>query len=155
MVPLPHFKRRCDQTLVIGELYRMVVQEDRSDISHRHAFAFLREAWKQLPEDIADLYPSPEHLRKRALIQAGYYTEEVVDAGSPAVALRVAAYARRDEFALVIVRGRLVLVRHAQSQSYRVMNRQLFQASKTAVLEIVAGMIGVEPAKLKSEAAIS
>lgn len=154
-VPLPHFVKRCNATLVDTEIYRMVVQEERSDISHRHEFAWLKTAWLQLPEDIADLYPSPEHLRKRALIQGGFYTEEIIDAGSAAAALRVAAYVRgHDEFALVIVRGSIVIVRHAMSQSYRSMDRKKFRESKTAIIEIVSAMIGVQPAELeKAQAA--
>jgi hypothetical protein len=153
--PLPHFRKRCDQALVIGEVYRMTAQEDRSDISHKHEFAWLKEAWKTLPDAVAELYPSPEHLRKRALITAGYYTEEVIDAGSNAAALRVAAYVRgHDEFALVIVRGPFVFVRHAKSQSYRAMGRKEFQQSKTAIMEVVSQLLGVSTDDLqKAEAA--
>jgi hypothetical protein len=34
-----------------------------------HQFAFLREAWQQLPEDLADQWATPEHFRKALLIQ--------------------------------------------------------------------------------------
>lgn len=153
MIPLPFLAKKADQQFVIGERYRMAPIEDRSETSHRHEFAWLREAWKNLPEKLAELYPSPEHLRKRALIDGGFYTEEVIDAGSNAAALRVAAYVRgHDEFAVVIVRGPAVVVRHAKSQSYRAMDKVEFQASKTAVLEIVSGLIGVSPERMKQEA---
>lgn len=154
MVPAKWQAKLCDQQFVIGERYRMAPIEDRSETSHRHEFAWLREAWKNLPEKLAELYPSPEHLRKRALIDGGFYTEEVIDAGSNAAALRVAAYVRgHDEFAAVIVRGPAVVVRHAKSQSYRAMDKAEFQASKTSILEIVAEMIGVSPERMKPEAA--
>ena len=45
-----------------------------------------------------------------------------------------------------------MLVRTAKSQSYRAMDREEFQASKSAILEIVAAMIEVTPATLKREA---
>jgi hypothetical protein len=154
MMPAPWQAKLCDQQFVIGERYRMAPVEDRSDTSHRHEFAWLREAWKNLPEKYAELYPSPEHLRKRALIDGGFYTEEVIDAGSNAAALRVAAYVRgHDEFAAVIVRGPAVVVRHAKSQSYRAMDRKEFQESKTAIMEVIAEMIGVSPARMEQEAA--
>lgn len=107
---------------------------------------------QSLPEDIADQYPSAEHLRKRALIQAGFYNEDVIDAGTTAGALRVAAYLRgKDDFAFVIVRGPIVSVRTAKSQSRRAMNRHEFQASKTALMDVVAEMIGVPPALLAGQ----
>lgn len=146
MVPAPWLAKLCDQQFVIGERYRLVPHEDRSEKSHSHEFAWLKSAWQSLPEHLAESYPSPEHLRKRALIDGGFFTEEVIDAGSKAGALRVASYIRgRDEFAVVIVRGPVVVVRHAKSQSYRSMDRKEFQASKDAVIEIVSNLIGVDP----------
>lgn len=153
MVPLPRFAKLCDRQFVVHETYRLVVEDERSEASHRHEFAWLDDAWRNLPEDCAELYPTPTHLRKRALVEAGFYNETVVDAGSNAAALRVAsAFRARDEFALVIVRGPLVVIRDAKSQSRRAMKRDEFQASKTAILEIVAAMIGVTPEELTRNA---
>jgi hypothetical protein len=153
---IPRSPRMADKTYVVGEVYTLVPHEDRSPASHSHEFAWLKEAWKNLPENLADLYPTPEALRKRALISAGYYDETIVDAGSAAAAIRVAAAFRQiDDFALVIVRGVHVIRRTAKSQSRRAMNKEEFQASKTAIIEIVSGMIGVKPGELAnaSEAA--
>ena len=153
MEPLPHFRRRCDQDFVIGEIYRLAPHEERSDISHSHQFAWLKQAWKTMPENLADLYPSPTHLRKRALIEAGYYTEEIVDCGTNAAALRVASLTRRrEEFSLVIVRGPLVIIRDPKSQSYRAMDRKEFGESKAAIMEVVAALIGVSVDELGKNA---
>jgi hypothetical protein len=151
--PVGRSKADCARRFAIGALYRLVEIEERSEASHRQQFAWLREAWANLPEPLADLYPTPEHLRKRALIEAGYYNEEIVDAGTKAAAQRVAAFVRqRDVFALVFVRGVNVIVRTAKSQSYRAMSKAEFQASKTAIMEIVAAMIGVAPHQLADNA---
>ena len=92
-------------------------------------------------------------MRKRALIEAGFYHEEAIDCGTKAAALRVAAYLRKhDDFAHLILRGPTLLVRTAKSQSYRAMDSKEFQASKSAILEIVAAMIEVAPETLKLEA---
>lgn len=140
----------ADRYYVVGESYQLVPEEDRSRASHNHEFAWLAEAWRNLPEDISDLYPSPEHLRKRALIEAGYYHEEVIDAGSKAAALRVAAaFRKREEFSLVVVRGPLVIIRSPKSQSRRAMKKPEFEASKAKILEIVSAMIGVAPDELQ------
>lgn len=147
--------RIAGRQYVIGETYTLAPWEQRSAVSHNHEFAWLAEAWKNLREDDAALFPTPEHLRKRALIQAGYYDETIIDVGGKAGALRVAtAWRGKDDFALVIVRGPLVIIRTAKSQSRRAMDHKTFQESKTAVMEIVASMIGVAPGDLtKAEAA--
>jgi hypothetical protein len=148
--PLRHCVKMADKEFVIGEVYRLAIYEERSVSTHNHEFAWLKEAWQNLPEGIADLYPTPEHLRKRALIEAGIYDEDVIDAGSNAAALRVASYLRgKDDFSLVIVRGPIVVVRTAKSQSRRAMNRQEFQASKSAIMEVVAHLVGVSPSSLE------
>lgn len=140
----PLHPRRADRLYVVGEVYSLAPYQERSQVSHNHEFAWLNEAWQQLPEDLADLYPTSEHLRKRALIEAGFYDETVVDAGTNAAALRVATGFRSlDEFALVIVRGPIVLYRKAKSQSRRAMGAKTFQESKTAIMEIISEMIGV------------
>ncbi len=148
MVPLHH--RLAERHFARGETYALVQHEDRSTATHNHEFAFIAEAWKNLPEDLAELYPSPEHLRKRALIQAGYFDEMAVDAGTNAAALRVASALRAmDDFAFVVVRGPLVVRRTAKSQSRRAMNKQEFAGSKSKVLDIISDMLGVQPAELE------
>ena len=143
----------ADANFVIGEVYWLEEEKPRSETSHRHEFAWLKEAWLQLPEGFADELPTPEHLRKRALISAGYYHETIIDAGTNAAALRVASYVRsRDEFAHVVVRGPLVVERVAKSQSRRAMKAGEFQESKTKIMDIIAGMIGVAPASLEANA---
>jgi hypothetical protein len=150
MVPMR--PKAADKAFVIGRRYWLDEVSERSWISHQHQFAWVGEAWANLPHDLADLDPTPEHLRKRALIQAGFYTEVVIDAGSKAAALRMAAYARgEDEFAVVFVRGPLVIVRKAKSQrmhGHDRMDKDEFQRSKTAIMEVIAEMIGVEPQRL-------
>lgn len=151
---VPRVPRLADKHLVVGESYMMVPHEERSAVSHKHEFAWLREAWKNLPEDIAMEYPTPDHLRKRALIQAGYYDETIVDAGSKAAALRIAAFIRpMDDFALVFVRDQFVIRRTAKSQSRRAMKKAEFQASKTAIMEIISELIGVTPDTLQANTA--
>lgn len=148
-----HWAKEADKLFVVGERYALVQHEDRSEISHRHEFAWLREAWKQLPEKMAEQLPTPEHLRKRALIECGYYHETMVDAGSQAAALRVAAFMRADDdFAHIVTRGPYVVKRVAKSQSRRAMPRKEFQESKTKLMDFVSALIQVEPAALVENA---
>lgn len=141
LIPLIQCRAQANERFVVGQVHRMIEYEDRSPASHNHEFGWLHEKWLNLPEPLAPLYPSEEHLRKRALIEAGYYNETIIDAGTHAAALRVAAYVRSDdEFALAIVKGVFVFVRKAKSQSRRAMNKAEFQASKTALMEVIDAM---------------
>lgn len=136
-----------------GEVVMLAPVEERSHATHAHEFAWLRDAWLNLPDHLADQFPTAKHLRKRGLIDAGFYDEQIIDAGTNAAALRVAQGIRSrpgEAFSLVIVRGPAVVIRTAKSQSRRAMDKHEFQASKTALLETVSAMIGVTPEALKA-----
>lgn len=140
----------ADRVYVVGQKYTLEEVYERSAATHAHQFAWLAEAWAQLPESIADQYPTPEFLRKAALIDAGYYVETILDAGTNAAALRAAAMMRSDdEYARVVVRGPLVVRRVAKTQRKQGMTPKDFQDSKSKVMEIVAALIGVAPDALQ------
>ncbi len=145
----PAHPKRADQYYVVGESYRMAPYEERSVRSHSHFFASVHEAWLNLPEDLADQYPTEEHLRKKALVKAGYRDERSVVCGSHAEALRVAAFIKPiDDYAVVVVRENVVMHLTAKSQSVRAMGAKTFQESKSAGLDMIALMIGVTPEQL-------
>lgn len=141
------------QHYVIGQSYRLVELEERSEVSHNHEFGWLKEAWLSLPESIANDYPSPEHLRKRALIATGWCTVTDYPCGSRAEAIRWAANIRReaDEYTIVQIERTVVRVFKAKSQSRRSMDKGDFQASKTAIIEWVAKLLDVTPATLAKQ----
>lgn len=150
--PLPRFAKHADKEFVIGQNYRLEVQEERSAISHRHYFASLHEAWLNLPEVHAERFATEEHLRKYALIKAGYRDERSIVCASKAEAQRVAAFIRpMDEYAIVTVHDATVIVYTAKSQSSKAMGKQAFQESKQAVLDIVSQLIGVPQTTLERE----
>ncbi len=153
MVPLPRFQKLCDQQFVIGEKYRMEAIEERSMASHRQYFAAIHDAWLNLPENISEQYPTAEKLRKQALIDANYYDEEILDCGTQTTAIAVApAIRKRDDFAMIFVRGQFVIIRSAKSQSMREMGKDVFQKSKQDVLDTIAAMIEVARGTLQKEA---
>lgn len=156
MTPSRGFSKRADAAFVVGETYRLEVVEERSAASHRHFFASIAEAWANLPEPLAERHPSPEHLRKFALIRAGFADSRQIVASSKAEAQRIAAFVKpMDDYAVVAVQNAVVTVWTAHSQSVKAMGKKDFQASKTRVLEIVAEMIGVEPSTLAKEAGMA
>jgi len=148
----PKWPRLAAERFEPGETYLLIDVEHYSGKSLRHEFAWLRQAFASLPQNIADEFMDEEHLRKWALIQTGFYHETLIDAGSKSAALRVAAWARSEEqLAAVVTRGPLVVIRKAKSQSRRTMDKAEFQASKQAILEHIAGMIGVTPEALNKQ----
>ena len=153
MVPLSAFRLRADDVFVIGQVYKLEEIEERSTKSHKHYFACVREAWQNLPEEAADRFPSPEHLRKWALIMAGYADERSIVCASKAEALRLAAFIRpMDDFAVVVARENVVKAFTPQSQNTRAMDQKTFQESKDAVLDRIAQLIGTDAATLKRNA---
>lgn len=147
---VPRRKALADRTYVDGEDYRLGVIEERSANSHNHYFAMIYESWLNLPEAEADRFPTPEHLRKWAVIQAGYYINSDFACGSNAEAVRLAAYIKGiDDYSVVVVKGSVVMRLIAKSQSMKTMDKQEFQDSKTKVLEIVSGLIGVTPGQIE------
>jgi hypothetical protein len=147
--PLPAFANAAAGRFGIGEVVALAPAEPRSSPSHRHYFACVREAWVNLPEQHAVRFASEEHLRKYALIKAGYRHERSIVCASKPEARRIAAFIRPiDDYAIVLVEGGVIVQLTARSQSAAAMSRSEFQASKEAVLGILAEMIGVDPARL-------
>lgn len=145
MRPLPAFAKAAAQRFRPGEVVALAPAELRSSPSHRHYFACVREAWVNLPEDLAGRFASDEALRKYALIKAGYRDERSIVCASKAEARRIAAFIRPiDDFAVVIVEGAVIVQFTAKSQSAGAMSKSEFQASKEAVLGLLAEMIGVD-----------
>ena len=152
-VPRSRFTKLCDKQFVVGADYPLIVHEERSGQSHKHYFATVADGWRNLPEDLAEDFPTSEHLRKYALIKAGYCDRRSIVCASKAEAQRVAAFIEpMDDFALVTVAEATVTVYTAQSQSQRAMGKKVFQASKVAVLDIIAAMIGTTPEALNDNA---
>ena len=150
---LPANGRLADKYYVVGERYRLIPHEDRSARSHRHYFACINEAHKNLPEYLAERFATPDHLRKFALIRAGYRDERSVVAASKAEAQRMAAFIKpMDEYAVVMAQESVVTVYTAKSQSTRAMGKQVFQESKERVLDVISAMIGTSTDELRQNA---
>lgn len=140
-----------------GERVTVTVHRQRSRRSHDHYFAIVAEAWQHLPETVAQKpwAASPEHLRKHALIRAGFSDVATFITASPAEAQRLAVTLRtglRDRYALVVVHDETVSIFTAQSQSRTAMGAEKFQASKDAVFAFLSELIGADVAELEAVA---
>ena len=143
--------KRCRNKFGAGEIVMIEAQAERSWKAHRHQFAAIRDLWANLPESLgnAPYAKSAETLRKHALIATGYADCETIDAGSKAAAERIAAYVgalaiKAHGYCIVQVRGPVVRIWTPHSQSARAMGGDVFQKSKTDVLEWIEGKISEE-----------
>lgn len=145
-----YWSRRANEQYVVGQTYRMAEENERSDASHRHEFAWLREAWNSLPDHLLDQYPSSEHLRKYGLIAKGHCTMTQHACATVAEAERLEAAITKhvDTYAVVRRRGNVVTVYEAVSQSRRAMGGPAFQQSKSDLMEFVGDLLGVDPETL-------
>jgi hypothetical protein len=149
-----YWAERADKEFVIGEVYTLVEHHERSTATHNHYFASITEGWRNLPDELLETYPTPEHLRKRALIAKGYRDERTIVCSSKAEAGRVAAFVKpMDEYAVVSVREAVVRVWTAKSQSMKAMGKAEFAESKNAVLDFIADLLGVTTDELAKAAA--
>lgn len=151
---VPRRKFLADRAYVDGEEYRLGVIEERSVNSHNHFFAMVAETWANLPDDKAMEFPTPEALRKHALIMTGYREERKLVCSSPAEARKVAAFIRpHDDYAIVSVNGPVVIEWRAKSMSKKAMGGPTFQKAKSDILDFLSAMIGVTPNQLEKASA--
>jgi hypothetical protein len=154
---IPANSSAAAKAFVEGRRYWLQETSERSWVSHQQQFAWVQQAWDNLPEKLMERFPSPTHLRRAALIATGWRREVIIEAGSKPAALRVAAYVRgEDVFAHVVVRGPTVIVQKARSQrmhGHDRMDKAEFEASKADILGWISQLIGVSADDLKAAAA--
>jgi len=149
------FARKADEQFVVGQAYLMEPVGGRSKVSHNHYFATIADAVENLPDELREIYPTSEHLRKKALIRKGYRDEREHVCGSDAEALRLAATIRPlDTYAIIETRGRVVRIWTAKSQSHAAMpGNGEFQQSKSDVLEFIDALLGTPTGTVEKHAA--
>lgn len=149
----PYWARRAAAIFGAGECLKIIATQERSAATHRHYFATVYEAWSNLPPLMADRFPTDEHLRKWALIQAGYVNRSELVCDSPTGARRAAAWAKNDdEYCVVTVHRNVMVKLTAQSQAVNKMDKKTFRESKDKVLDIIAAEIGVGKRELSDNA---
>lgn len=152
-----YWGHKADTAYVVGEVYKLAPHEDRSQASHNHQFAEIDTLWSSLPErfNLEPWAQTAEHLRKYALIMCRYCDTQTYTCSSNAEAERWAKNLRPlDEYSIVSFEGSTVFRFVAQSQSKRAMGAKRFQESKTAIIEYLEDLLGVERgASARSEAA--
>ena len=148
----PYHRKRVETLYGKGEMLEVEVVEDRSPASHRHYFARIAELWQNLPEWLANDFTNPTHLRKFALIKAGYCSKRIFHCRNTREAVETADYiSDLDPYVICEIVGSrtspaaVLTVWRAESQNMRAMKRHRFQASKTEVLEVIERMVASRP----------
>jgi hypothetical protein len=148
-IPARRHAKDCAARLVVGSLYMVDAEEPRSEAAHRSFFASINEAWKSLPEDEAKRFPSADHLRRYALIKAGFCRRTDVVCANNTEAMRLAAMVKGlDTYSLTTVSERVVSTWTAESQSHKSMGKKRFTDSQNAVRDFVAGLLDVKASEL-------
>lgn len=143
--------QQCAERLGEGEVVALSIEQSRSEKNHNHQFAWIRDAWLNLPERYAmeSWAQSPEHLRKFSLIKTGFCDTHTHVCDSVAEAQRWAAIVRPiDAYSVVQVQGSTVVRYVAKSQSRKAMGNDEFKRSKDAIRAYIADLIGVAPGEL-------
>lgn len=154
MVPMPRFKRQCDEQFLVGQEYVLTVVAARSRALHNFYFAAIAEGWNNLPETIADNFPTAEHLRAYALVATDQCTLATYECVDDKTARRLAINLRADApFSGIKLRGEVVEVRRPISQSAKAMGKDEFEESCRKVLEFIATLTGVSLTDLRKEGA--
>lgn len=145
---LPRFVPLAAEHYGQGEVVNLAPVEERSRKSHDHYFAALTELWATLPEHLADRYANAETFRKAGLIATGHCSTDQTVCASNAEALRLrAALLRHAPESLAVIRGAVVTVYTAHSQSMKAMGREVFQRSKDDVLGWAQAQVGADAAR--------
>lgn len=152
MRPTGRMQAIADAQFVPGERYRLEVVCNRSGADHRHYFAWLHEAWSNLPEHLEGRWADEDALRRWALIKADFFTVHTYYAETETEADRYSASMLEQDSEVQIERaGFRVIVKRAMTQNFKSMTQRQFHDSKDKVIRVVSMLIGVTPETLKRE----
>ena len=123
----------------------LVDPKEHSDPLRKMFFATIRDIWQTLPDHFAEIYPSSEHLRKAALIRAGWCETVTTACNDKQTALRVAALAKHlDRYAIARVEGSTVMVFTARSIARRACKKAELSKVVEDALRWARGLVGIE-----------
>ena len=153
MIPLERYRGLASRQFRPGQEYSLIPHRDRSDAAHGLYFKAVELAWKNLPHGVAERYPTAEHLRRWCLVKEGYADEHTMLCANEAQAQSTGVLARAlDGFAIIQIKGPIVVVWTAKSQSRVSMDHKAFNESMNKVLERLAEMLGITVDQLTEEA---
>lgn len=150
MIPQPRFLPLCGRQYVDNEGYALAPVENVSGSSRGGFFASINNAWDSLPENDTR-FPTREHLRKRALVAAGWATHAQFVMDTPADAAKMARGLRRvDEYAVIKVGANVVDLWTAKSIAQGQITAEEWKEVKPRALDFVTALSGTTRAALEN-----
>lgn len=149
--PADRHRKLCLRQFTDGGIYFLGPHGGANSPSDKAYFAQINSVWKTLPEDMAERFPTAEHLRKYALIKCGYHRHEMRTFDSAEDAQKAALMIRPFErFAVIRAEGCDVHVFTAMSQRRGSgMSDEDRKESQEKVLNWLAESIGVTRSDLR------
>ena len=133
MVPHNRYLTLCDQQFDEGEDYALGPIDEIPSKSRAGFFAEARRCFNSLHEG-DKRYLSPEHFRKMALIQGGWYRLQQYVMSTPEDAHKIALEARRNPYAVIEVKENCVNIWTAKSIAGGALRGKQWQEVKEAAL---------------------
>lgn len=144
------------ENLQEGDIVAMTEDAGRSMKQHRWLFACIRKAYDTLPERQISRFPSEEHLRKYALIKAGWCDvhqqafSSPVNAELAAKAFKVGANLTTEgkNFTLAIANGNIVTYAVPRSISFKACKGQAWETVCQGVVDYLCELVGCDVTQL-------
>lgn len=160
MVPHNRFARLCNRQFELEEDYALGPVDNVPGRSRASFFMSVHNAWDSLPEDSDEVFASEEHLRKRALVKAGWADHSVTNWKTKADARRHAVDLRKiDGYAVIAVNGEgdswTVDVWVARSIAAGQIKGEEFKGVKMRAERWLASLSGCTTEELKAAARMS
>jgi BMFP domain-containing protein YqiC len=152
-IPLPRFKKMCDEQFAVDEEVILERVQNRSLASHNHYFACLHEGYQNLAEEYAQEFDSIEHMRHWCLCREGFCTTTKIAMSTREDASQLRQTLKGlDASTIIGVSENIATIYHPASQSMKAMGKEAFEESKQKVLARVASMARTTVAELKKNA---
>lgn len=147
---MPLNPAQVSQSFKEGELYFFKADQKRYWPRHQWFMATIRSCWESLPEHLKEEYPSPDFLRKRMLVLAGYSKITKIRYSSREDAYTTAALISKfmDDYSVIQVDGSTIKIETARSQAIKIskdddlMDNDEFKRSCDNVLDLIAILLG-------------
>jgi hypothetical protein len=157
-MPVPRFAERYEREFQTGKYYTLELVTERSRESHNLYFACVHVALANLQAPLADRFADDDEFRKWCLIKRGFRHQRITVFSSNADAVLGASVAQNlRDFSVTVVEDNVLTVLTAKTQKFRRndpegMDKKDFEASKEAVIEECAVLIGLSVEQLVAEA---
>lgn len=149
--PLPYYAKQAQLAFGEGEIARLERIEHRSVASHKAFFAWVQEAYENLPEGYRGRWVSPDDFRHWLLTFTKFCTRHECIMPSKAAANAMKKFLDGD-YHRTVVEGNTFIGYKAMSQSYRSMSARAFQESREAFDTVAAQVLGIHPDDIKRNA---